>query len=121
MEPADRIIHDTRQSQHRKEALMTIEITYASIDHHTVRILANDVSEERYQRFLRTRDDFDERELEFIFDLDDKRQNRYLYRFLKRQKAVQKAKPKYLREALYYESVSNDRQKSSLLEFLSVH
>ena len=79
---------------------MTIEITHASIDHHTVRILANDVSEERYQRFLRTRDDFDERELEFIFDLDDKRQNRYLYRFLKRQKAVQKTDPKYLREAL---------------------
>ena len=79
---------------------MTIEITHASIENHLVRILANDVSEEHYQRILRTRDDFDERELEFIFDLDDKRQYRYLYRFLKGQKAVQRSKPKYLREAL---------------------
>ena len=80
---------------------MTIEITHASIDHHTVRILANDVSEEHYQRILRTRDDFDIRELEFVFNLDDKRQYRYLYRFLKQQKAVQKAKPRHLHEALY--------------------
>ena len=80
---------------------MTIEITHASIDHHTVRILANDVSEEHYQRILRTRDDFDIRELEFVFNLDDKRQYRYLYRFLKQQKAVQKAKPRHLHEALH--------------------
>ena len=80
---------------------MTIEITHASIENHTVRILANDVSEEHYQRILRTRDDFDERKLEFTFDLGDTRQKNYLYRFLKRQKAVQKAKPKYLHEALH--------------------
>ncbi|MBR1634774.1 MAG: hypothetical protein IJ682_06910 [Lachnospiraceae bacterium] len=80
---------------------MTIEITHTSIENHTVRILANDVSEEHYQRILRTRDDFDLRELEFVFDLEDMRQNRYLYRFLKRQKAVQNAQPKYLHEALH--------------------
>ena len=80
---------------------MTIEITHVSINRHIVRILANDVSEERYQRFLRSRDEFDIRELEFIFDLDDRRHYRYLYRFLKGQKAVQKAKPKCLQEALH--------------------
>ena len=80
---------------------MTIEITHTSIAGHKVRILANDVSEEHYQRMLRTRDEFDIRELEFIFDLDNRIENRYLYRFLKNQAAVKRAHPKYLHEALH--------------------
>ena len=80
---------------------MTIEITHTSIENRVVHILANDVSEEHFQRICRTRDDFDEREREFIFDLNDRRQYRYLYRFLKSQKAVQNAHPSYLHEALH--------------------
>ena len=50
---------------------MTIEITHTSINNHIVTILANDVSEEHFQRMQRTRDYFDIRELEFSFDLDN--------------------------------------------------
>ena len=79
---------------------MTIEITHTSINNHIVTILANDVSEEHFQRMQRTRDYFDIRELEFTFDLDNPIEYHYLRRFLKRQKAVISARPRYLHEAL---------------------
>ena len=79
---------------------MTIEITAASINNHVVEIQAIDISEEHLQRIERTRDDGFERELLFTFDLRNKEQNIYIYRFLHHQKRVQEKHPSLLIDAL---------------------
>ena len=79
---------------------MTIEITSATIHNKIVEIEANDVSEEHLQRIERTRDDGFERELLFTFDLRNKEQNIYIFKFLRRQKRVQEKKPSLLIDAL---------------------
>ena len=79
---------------------MTVEITSVSIEDRIVTINAIDVTEENLQRMERIRDDGDERELTFMFDLRQYYPNIYLNKFLHRQKAVREAKPKLLIEAL---------------------
>ncbi len=79
---------------------MTVEITSVSIDDRIVTINAIDVSEENLQHMERIRDDGDEHEVAFTFDLRRKYPNIYLNKFLHRQKAVREAKPKLLIEAL---------------------
>lgn len=81
---------------------MTVEITSATIHNKIVEIEAIDVSEEHLQRIERTRDDGFERELLFTFDLCNRWQNSYLYRFLHQQKRVMEKNPSLLIDALQY-------------------
>lgn len=67
---------------------MTIEIISVNMKQGIVTISAVDVSEERLQKLERMRDDGFERELEFIIDTHEKEAYRYLYSWLKRQKAT---------------------------------
>ena len=79
---------------------MTVEITSATIQNRIVEIEAIDVSEEHLQHIKRYRDDGFERELLFTFDLCDRWQNSYIYRFLHQQKIVKERNPSLLIDAL---------------------
>lgn len=70
---------------------MTVEITSVALDKGMVTITAVDCSEENLQRLERMRDDGFEKELEFFFDTHDEKEYRYLFQWLKRQKAARQA------------------------------
>ena len=67
---------------------MTVEIIAANIRDSIVTITALDVSEEHLQWIERTRNDGFEKEIEYAFDTKNPEHRKYLYRFLKRQKAA---------------------------------
>ena len=67
---------------------MTIEVVSISITNKIVTITALDVSEEHLQWIERSRNDGFEKEVEYSFDTKDPVQRKYLYYFLKNQKAA---------------------------------
>ena len=67
---------------------MTIEVVSISITNKIVTITALDVSEEHLQWIERLRNDDFEKEVEYSFDTRDPVQRKYLYYFLKNQKAA---------------------------------
>ena len=72
---------------------MTVEIISACIkEHGIVNITAVDVSEENLHRLMRNRDDGFERELEYVIDTKDAKAFRYLYKWLKSQKATKESR-----------------------------
>lgn len=77
---------------------MTVEVTGYAFKEGELHLFATDVDERNLQLLERNReDDGSERELEFIFD---KESLDYLYKWLHRQKAVKKAAPQKLKEAV---------------------
>lgn len=70
---------------------MTVEITSVTLDQGMVMLSAVDCSEEHLQKLERTRDDGFAKEMEFFFDTHVEKDYRYLYRWLKRQKAARQA------------------------------
>ena len=70
---------------------MTVEVTGYAFKDGELHLFATDVLERNRE------DDGSERELEFIFD---KESLDYLYKWLHRQKAVKKAAPQKLKEAV---------------------
>lgn len=70
---------------------MTVEVTGYAFKDGELHLFATDVDERNRE------DDGSERELEFIFD---KESLDYLYKWLHRQKAVKKATPQKLKEAV---------------------
>ena len=71
---------------------MTVEITSVDLDQGVVKITAADCSEEHLQKLERTRDDGFVEEMEFLFDTHKEKEYRYLFRWLKRQKAAGQAR-----------------------------
>ena len=67
---------------------MTIEVVSISITNKIVTITALDVSEEHLRWIERSRNDGFEKEVEYSFDTKDPVQRKYLYYFLKDQKAA---------------------------------
>ncbi len=77
---------------------MTVEITGFSFINKELHLFATNADERHLQILERNRfDDGSEQELEFIFDKDN---INYLYKWLKRQKAVKTAAPKTLGQAV---------------------
>lgn len=77
---------------------MTVEITGYAFQDGELHLFATNVDERHLQQVERNRyDDGSEQELEFIFT---KESFKYLYNWLKRQKAVQKAEPKTFGDAV---------------------
>lgn len=70
---------------------MTVEITSVTLDKGMVLFTAVDCSEEHLQKLERTRDDGIAEEMEFCFDTHIEKEYRYLYQWLKRQKAARQA------------------------------
>lgn len=70
---------------------MTVEITSVTLDQGMVMFSAVDCSEEHLQKLERTRDDGFVEEMEFFFDTHVEKDYRYLFRWLKRQKAAGQA------------------------------
>lgn len=70
---------------------MTVEITSVTLDQGMVMFSAVDCSEEHLQKLERTRDDGFVEEMEFLFDTHVEKDYRYLFRWLKRQKAARQA------------------------------
>lgn len=67
---------------------MLIEIISVNCQAGIVHITALDVSEENLQRIERVRDDFNNVEINFVFDTHNRTSLQYLYSWLKRQKSV---------------------------------
>lgn len=70
---------------------MTVEIASVTLDKGMVMFTAVDCSEEHLQHMERTRDDGFVEEIEFLFDTHIEKEYRYLFRWLKRQKAARQA------------------------------
>ncbi len=70
---------------------MLVEIVSAMIRERVVYITAIDVSEEHLQRIERSRDDVPDKDIDFVFDTKDFYQQKYIYKWLKRQKVTENA------------------------------